>query len=104
MRSARLPPSSFPMIAPGLDGNLDHGLNRESQSCAVVTQSDSVGLESPSHATSTPTELKRSVSGIEYNRLSSEAAVHHTLRRPRHTSSNSKRKIQISHPHSSFLC
>jgi len=61
-------------------------------------------LESPSHAQSTPTKLKRLVSGIEYNRLSSEPAVHRTLRRPRRTSSDSKRKIQISHPHSSFLC
>ena len=32
------------MIAPGLDVNLDHELNRESQGCDVVTQSDSVGL------------------------------------------------------------
>src|SRR6516225_7160766 len=32
------------MIAPGLDVNLDHEPNRESQGCDVVTQSDSVGL------------------------------------------------------------
>jgi hypothetical protein len=33
------------MIAPGLDVNLDHELNRGRQSCDQVTQSDSVGLE-----------------------------------------------------------
>src|SRR5215831_20726030 len=32
------------MVAPGLDANLDHELNRQIQSCDVVTQSDSVGL------------------------------------------------------------
>src|SRR5262249_10397238 len=32
------------MIAPGLDANLDHELNRGLQACDVVTQSDSVGL------------------------------------------------------------
>src|SRR5262245_14634484 len=32
------------MIAPGLDTNLDHELNRELQGCDLVTQSDSVGL------------------------------------------------------------
>src|SRR5215471_20019324 len=35
------------MPAPGLDGNLDHELNRERQSCDQVTQSDSVGLGGP---------------------------------------------------------
>ena len=61
-------------------------------------------LESPSHAQSTPTKLKRLVSGIEYNRLSSGAAVHRTLRRPRHTSADSRQNQQISHLHHSFLC
>jgi hypothetical protein len=32
------------MIAPGLDVNLDHELNRGRPACDVVTQSDSVGL------------------------------------------------------------
>src|SRR5262245_27505513 len=32
------------MIAPGLDTNLDHELNRGPECCDLVTQSDSVGL------------------------------------------------------------
>src|SRR5262245_43952610 len=34
------------MIAPGLDRNLDHELNRGPECCDLVTQSDSVGLAS----------------------------------------------------------
>src|SRR5262249_45227840 len=34
------------MIAPGLDVNLDHELNRELYSCDGVTQPDSVGIGS----------------------------------------------------------
>jgi hypothetical protein len=37
------------MIAPGLDVNLDHELNRGRQSCDQVTQSDSVGLDAFRH-------------------------------------------------------